>query len=56
MVLSKISDDVSYPELKSVDASDLKKEVNYSGRHINELLCRLSLVIWKYLYEGLRDL
>ena len=28
MVLSKISDDVSYPELKSVDASDLKKEVN----------------------------
>ena len=28
MVLSKISEDVSYPELKSVDSDDLNKEVN----------------------------
>ena len=28
MVLSKINPDVSYPELKSVDSSDLKKEAN----------------------------
>lgn len=28
MVLSKLSDDVSYPELKSVDPEDLKKEAN----------------------------
>jgi len=28
MVLSKLSDDISYPELKSVDPDDLKKEAN----------------------------
>ena len=30
MVLSKLDGDVSYPELKSVDSGDLKKEANLS--------------------------
>lgn len=28
MVLSKINSDISYPEIKSVDPSDLKQEAN----------------------------
>ena len=37
MVLSKIDSDVSYPELKSVDSGDLKKEANLYQLEINEI-------------------
>ena len=37
MVLSKIDSDVSYPELKSVDSEDLKKEANLYQLEIKEI-------------------
>ena len=37
MVLSKIDSDVSYPELKSVDSGDFKKEANLYQLEINEI-------------------
>jgi len=37
MVLSKINDDVSYPELKSVDSSDLKTEANLYQIEIKDI-------------------
>jgi hypothetical protein len=37
MVLSKINDDISYPEIKSVDPSDLKQEANLYQIDVNDV-------------------
>ena len=51
MVLSKINSEVSYPELKSVDYGDLKKEAELYQVEINEIDVVIALGNSKNTFE-----
>jgi len=51
MVLSKINDDVSYPELKSVDSGDFKKEANLYQLEIKGVDVIIAVGNAKNIYE-----
>jgi predicted NAD-dependent protein-ADP-ribosyltransferase YbiA (DUF1768 family) len=51
MVLSKINSDVSYPELKSVDSSDLKTEANLYQLEIKDIDVIIAVGNAKNTYE-----
>jgi len=51
MVLSKIDDDVSYPELKSVDSGDLKMEANLYQLEIKDIEVIIAVGNSKNTYE-----
>jgi hypothetical protein len=51
MVLSKISDEVSYPELKTVDSKDLKTEANLYQIEVNDVEIIIAVGNSKNTYE-----